>query len=145
MLNHQGTASVLVPWAYTFVEQNLISFEGNSNAAQRPALHSFCCAIQALWLEGKMLSSSASVLGEFWLIGLKPFSLHFTPLPSFHPPKRNGRRNWSFSSMEKGVQWGLAMDMYSVPGEQDLKWYYLSFLQDLIEDTQFFEVFNTII
>lgn len=92
-----------------------------------------------------MLSSSASVLGEFCLMGLKAFSLHFAPLPSFHPLKRNGRRNWSFSSMENGVKWGLAMDMYSETGEQDLKRYYLSFLQDLIEDTQFFEFFNTII
>lgn len=67
-----------------------------------------------------MLSSSASVLRAFCQIGLKAFSLHFTPLPTFHPPQRNGRRNWSFSSMGKGVEWGLAMDMYSELGEQDL-------------------------
>lgn len=103
-------------------------FKGKSNAAQRPTLHSFCCALHGLWLEGKMLSSSASVLRGFCLIGLKAFSLHFTPRPSFHPLHRNGRRIWSFSSKEKGVQWGLAMVICNEHGEQDLKWYYLSFL-----------------
>lgn len=133
MLNHHETASALVPWAYTSVEQNLISFEGNSSASQRLTLHSFCCALRGLWLEGKILSSSASVLRGFCLIGLKAFTLHFPPLPSFHPLQRNGRRNWSFSGKYKGVQWVLAVVMYSELGEQDLKWYYLSFLQDLIE------------
>lgn len=133
MLNHHGTASVLMPWAYTFAEQNLISFEGSSTAAQRPTLHIFCCALHGLWLQGKMLPSSASVLGGSCLTGLKAYSLQFTPLPSFHPPQGNGRRNWSFSSKEKGIQWGIAMDMDSEYGEQDLKWCYLSFLQDLIE------------
>lgn len=37
------------------------------------------------------------------------------------------------------------MHMYSEPGEQDLKWSHLSFQQDLIKETQFFEVFNTVI
>lgn len=108
MLNHQGTPSVLVPWAYNFVKQNLISFEGNSNAAQWLTLHSFCCAFHGLGLVGKMLSSSASVLRGFCLIGLKAFSLHFTPQPSFHPSQRTGKRSWSFISKEKGVAMGLS-------------------------------------
>lgn len=108
MLNHQGTPSVLVPWAYNFVKQNLISFEGNSNAAQWLTLHSFCCAFHGLGPVGKMLPSSASVLRGFCLIGLKAFSLHFTPQPSFHPSQRTGKRSWSFISKEKGVAMGLS-------------------------------------